>query len=166
MTITDQDELQEYQCLLLEGYDEKTARKLARSANNAVNSRRLSGPTTGDTRGGHGQRPLVSDMWEYQDHGVSITQDTRSDMERETDWERADFSRKCLDMMAPRQRAVVSDCFGFETGTPMSGRETAAKNGIPTQKVWRYRADGVRRVRKQLDRLGVTKVTEESTDRS
>jgi hypothetical protein len=131
----DEDEAQEYQCLLLEGYDPKTARKLARSANDKVNSKRISGPTTGDTRNGHGLRPLVTDFnaeatsGVYQD-AVPLTLDSRSDMERESDWDRSDYARECFSLLTQRQQDIVGDYLGLTTGSPMSAKAVAERYGI------------------------------------
>lgn len=112
----DEDESQEFYCLILEGFSEKEAASMARSANDKINSRRLSGPITGDTKNGHGKRPMISDMTisDMWTDTVSITQDFRTDEEREDDWstEVPDISA-VLTWLTPRQREFVSHKFGL-----------------------------------------------------
>lgn len=137
MTKTDEDEMQEYQCLLLEGYDEAEARRLARAANDKINSRRLSGPTTGDTRNGHGVRPLISDMtysyfWE---NVVSLGVDERSPDERLDDWERADRAVSCgprrlRQILPARQAETLILLYGMEDGIARSYQEVAEEMGV------------------------------------
>lgn len=149
----DWDEYQEMVCLMLEGHDEKTARRMARSANDKVNSKRLSGPTTGDTKTGHGSRPLVSDMSAeatssvYQD-AVSLTQDTRTPEEREQDWERSDRVDEYVMLMTPRQREVVDAYLGLSTGEPRTGNDVAEHFGISHGVVRKTYEKAVRRIRR------------------
>jgi DNA-directed RNA polymerase specialized sigma24 family protein len=151
--ITDEDERQEYECLLLEGHTPAEARKLARKANDRINSKRLSGPLTGDTRHGHGVRPLVTDFNAEATSGVyenvvPLTVDTRSDWERSRDWDRSDLAHKCLTLMTPRQQEVVRVNMGFDGD--MSYQEKARVLGIRTENVWKASNAGVTRARRQL----------------
>ena len=144
----DEDEYQEYQCLLLEGHDEAEARKLARSANNRINSERLSGPRSHD-RNGHGRPPLVTDfMWGdlWQDK-VPVTLDTRLDSEREDDYAMADKVQTLLDHCTDIQRAVITDIYGFETGTPMTYQQVADKHGRSIHWVQKHRTAAVKKMR-------------------
>jgi hypothetical protein len=147
----DEDERQEYECLLLEGHDPAEARKLARAANDRINSKRLSGPMSGDTRHGRGVRPLVTDFAAeatsgVYDSAVPLTLDSRSDWERESDWDRADFARKCLDLMTPRQKEAAELWAGFHG--PLTGREMAARLGTRVEKAHRLTKAGGARVRR------------------
>ena len=130
----DQDEYQEYQCLLLEGHSEAEARKLARAANDRINSRRLSGPLTGDTRHGHGSRPLISDMtnMDIYSEATSITLDARSDWERDIDHDRqisVDVD-EVLSWMAPKQRAFLVHKYGIGVPAAENIEELAERVGM------------------------------------
>lgn len=131
MTKTDEDEMQEYQCLLLEGHDEAEARRLARAANDRINSRRLSGPTTGDTRNGHGSRPLISDYRdEFYLEATSIGVDSRTDEERLEDWDMADRARNLRRYLTPRQWQVLDLLYGISDGVPRTYAEAGEIMGM------------------------------------
>jgi hypothetical protein len=147
----DEDERQEYECLLLEGHAPDEARRLARAANDKINSKRLSGPMSGDTRHGRGVRPLVTDFASEAtsgayDSAVPLTLDSRTDVERESDWGRADFARKCLDLMTPRQREAAELWAGFHG--PLSAREMADRLGTRVEKPHRLTMAGAAKVRR------------------
>jgi hypothetical protein len=120
----DLDEQQEYACLILEGHTPADAKRLARAANDKVNSRRLSGPNTGDTRNGHGDRPLISDMnysgdWE---NVRSIGVDDRSLDDMEDDWA-AEVDNELRiqsvkDACTPRQWEFLARKFGLDGYEP------------------------------------------------
>ena len=133
----DQDGQQEYECLVLEGYPPQEAEKMARSANNNVNRLRLAGPRS-PSREGHGLAPLISDMTyvDIYEANPSVTQDTRTDLEREQDWAMRDSIEQYLDMLTPLQRAVIVDLYGLETGEPMSYRDVAIKHGHGDNPNW------------------------------
>lgn len=151
----DWDEYQEMVCLMLEGHNESEARRLARSANDKVNSKRLSGPTTGDTKNGHGDRPIVSDMSahatsSFYQNAVSLTQDTRDQDDRLRTWFRQDMAEQCLELMTPRQREIVDAYMGISTGEPMTGTQVAEKFGITPGVVRKTVLKAAVRVRKQI----------------
>ena len=157
-TKMDADERQEYQCLLLEGVPDSVARKRARSANNAVNSRRLAGPRSAD-RNGHGDSPLVSDFYfnDMLDEVVPVTLDTRTDLEREQDWESSDKARRLLDYLTDIQRNVIVDLYGLETGEPMSYLDVAVKHGH-TSAHWtrKTRTQALARIRRFVENPPMT----------
>lgn len=149
--MTDEDERQEYECLLLEGHDPAEAAKLARAANDSVNSRRLSGPTTGDTRNGHGQRPLISDMtWSFYWEGAkSLTQDGRTPQERDQDCQREALARELLQLAGRRQREALTLIYGLGGEPPMSYREVAERMGLSSPLgVNKARIKGLARIRR------------------
>jgi hypothetical protein len=149
----DDDELQEYRCLMLEGFSEKEARSKARSANNKVNSKRLSGPTTGNTRLGHGERPLISDLFnvDLYDTATPVTQDTRSVLEREQDWARQDTLRTLLEHCTDIQRSCLTALYGLESGEPMTYLQVAQLHGFGHESWTRKtRARALNRIRKAL----------------
>jgi DNA-directed RNA polymerase specialized sigma24 family protein len=132
MAKMDEDEYQEYQCLLLEGYSDQQARKLARAANDRINSRRLSGPMTGDVRNGHGDRPLISDMTvsDIYEDVVSITQNTPEydeDAERRVA-ERVELVRQTL---PPSVWRIMVRKFGLDGNPPAESiKELAEQLGL------------------------------------
>jgi DNA-directed RNA polymerase specialized sigma24 family protein len=131
----DQDEQQEYHCLILEGFSEKEARKLARSANDRINSRRLSGPITGDTRNGHGQRPLISDMRLYVEDVQSLTMDRRTTEDLEQEQAAAEKVEQVLSWLAPRQRQYIVNKYGIGVEAAASESELADRLGIKIETV-------------------------------
>ena len=149
----DQDGRQEYECLVLEGFSQKEAAKLAQSANNDVNRRRIAGPRTAD-KNGHGQVPYISDMTNMDifENAPSVTQDTRTDAEREEDWAMQESIGRYLDLLTPLQRAVIVDLYGLETGEPMTYRAVSRKHGHGDNPGWasKRRDQAVRRIRTML----------------
>lgn len=146
-TKADEDEKQEYECLLLEGYPPEEAKKLARAANDKVNSRRLSGPLTGDTRNGHGVRPLISDMTHsYFWEGVtSLGVDERTAEQRKLDEANSlaaaslCSAAKVRAVLSPRQAECVILLFGLDGDMPRSYSEVGEIMGIKATVVENYR---------------------------
>lgn len=149
----DEDEYQEYQCLLLEGHDDEEARSLARGARDAVNRGRLSGPRSSDSKG-HGLRPYITNTrkLEYERFAsVSFTMDSRTDEEREQDCRSSDFARELLSRLTDRQRETVDLVYGVTTGTPMTYMEAAHHMGCTYNQVeWAVRS-GVDALRDHTD---------------
>lgn len=153
---TDADERQEYATLRLEGFSENEARQMARSANDAVNRRRLAGPRTAD-KGGHGLVPMISDMQGEQWHAtVPVTLDTRTDEEREEDWAMQDRLRALLDYCTDLQRAVLSDLYGLDTGRPMSYAECGQKYGYGPEWASKRRTQALATIRRNVENPPLT----------
>jgi hypothetical protein len=132
----DEDEAQEFMCLMLEGYSEADAKRMARAANDKINSRRLSGPLTGDTRNGRGQRPLISDLGQgaYYEHVRSLGCDDRDMYLREDDWEaeaeKLEAVEQIRGLCTPRQWEFLANKYGFDGVEPaQSMRELADRMG-------------------------------------
>ena len=153
----DEDEAQEFVCLMLEGYSEADAKRMARSANDKVNGRRLSGPLTGESRTGRGVRPLVSDMWGAQyETVISLGADTRSMDERHDDWD-ADIRNQELvarvkDALTERQWEFLTIKFGLEgCEAARSIKELADRMGISVGVANKY----LPKIRASLARKGI-----------
>jgi hypothetical protein len=156
--ITDMDERQEYETLRLEGFSENEARKRARSANDRINSERLRGPRSGDTRHGHGTPPLVTDfLWtDLWEQTTPLTMDTRSPEDREDDWAMADRLHALMSLCTDRQRTILSDIYGLETGTPMTYPAVAEKHGMTLPAVISARTKGIARIRRLVENPPMT----------
>ncbi len=158
----DQDEAQEFATLVLEGIPVPLARKMARSANDRINSKRLSGPRSPD-KNGHGKVPYISDttIADWRDPSgrfqnvQSFTQDTRTDMEREQDWSLRDVVDGHLALVSERQRTALTIKYGLDTGEIVSEREVARQMGITLDQAQGLLSKGRKRIRTH-----VTKVTE------
>ena len=154
----DDDERQEFYCLILEGFSEKEAARRAHPENDRINGERLRGPRAHD-RQGHGAAPLVTDylytdMWE---HVTPVTQDTRSDVERQEDWERYDrVHNDLLTLCTERQRTILTDLYGLDTGTPMTYPEVADKHGMSLAAVTSARTKGLARIRRLIENPPMT----------
>ena len=137
--IDDDDERQEYHCLLLEGYSDVDARRIARAANDSVNSRRLSGPHTGDTRNGHGRRPLISDMTNsyFWENARSLGIDDRSMSDIEDDM--AAFVKaqskvtEILSVCTDKYRDYLIHKFGLGVEPASSAVELGVRLGVATK---------------------------------
>lgn len=138
-SIEDEDEAQEYACLLLEGYSETDARRLARSANNTVNSRRMSGPNTGDTRHGRGRRPLVSDMTDsyYWENVRSLGIDDRSPADVADDIVTAQVAvtkvSEIMSVCTEKYRQFLIHKFGLGVEPASSAVELGQRLGVATK---------------------------------
>ena len=145
--IFDEDEAQEYATNLLAGYDANTAAAMAKSANNKTNSRRVSGPRTAD-RNGHGLVPLISDLQGDQWFASrSVTQDSRTDVEREQDYKRDDWVQTLLGWCTPKQKAALVVLYGIGTNDPLSYADAARRLGCSKQALLSRRADGLANMR-------------------
>ena len=154
--MTDQDEQQEYATLRLEGFSENEARKMARSANDSVNRRRLAGPRTAD-RHGHGLVPMISDMQGEQWHAtVPVTLDTRTDQEREEQWAMQDTLRGLLGYCTDLQRQVLIELYGLDTGTPMSYAECGAIHGYGPEWASKRRTQALATIRRNIQNPPLT----------
>ena len=129
-TAPDEDEEQEYQCLILEGYGEEEARRLARGAGNRANRERMSGPRSHDSKG-HGERPYITDTTRHEYAELdSFTMDSRTDEQREHDCVSSDFARDLLSRLTSKQREVIDVVYGITTGDPMSWQAAADYLGV------------------------------------
>ena len=145
--IFDEDEAQEYATNLLEGYDANTAAAMARSANNKTNSKRISGPRTAD-RQGHGLAPLISDLQGEQWYTAkSLTQDSRTDQEREQDYDRDDRVQTLLGWCTPKQKDALVVLYGIGTNDPLSYADAARVLGCSQHALLSRRADGLANMR-------------------
>lgn len=135
----DQDEKQEYECLILEGFSPQDARAKARGANDKINSRRLSGPMTGDTKNGHGDRPLISDHrsdgWSER---VSLGADSRTPDEQQLDWLSNDWAAGIIldiqGVLTEKQYRFLQNKFGLDGVEPArSVNDLAERLGVKPQ---------------------------------
>ena len=150
------DERQEAWALFLEGNTEAQARKGARSANDKNNSYRISGPITGGDGNGHRFRPMISDMTDegWADLG-SITQDARSDAEREFQWSSQDDAatkvQRLKRYLSPRQWEFFANKFGLDGLTPAaSHQELADRLGLKKSTVGAMQRDIMKRIGHKL----------------
>lgn len=127
----DWDEYQEMVCLMLEGHQESEARALARSANDRINSRRLSGPITGDTKNGHGHRPYMSDMTHeyFWQNTRSLGTDSRTIAEKDDDYRTELRVLEMLEWLTPRQRELLTHKYGLGVEPAGSREELGARMG-------------------------------------
>ena len=127
----DEDERQEFECLILEGFTEEEARELARQANDKVNRARLSGPRSAD-KDGHGRVPYISDFRFHETWDVltPYTMDSRTDEERESDYARVEECDRLLFRIRPDYAEALDLYYGLTTGEPMGYTEIAETLGI------------------------------------
>ena len=156
--MTDADEKQEYITLILEGVNKTEAKKRARSANNQVNSRRVSGPWGG------GKRPYISDM--EGDDWLSLnsfTQDQRTDQEKEEGVIQKETIIKLLDHCTPMQRNALVVLYGLNTGTPLSYKEAAKKLGITPIALSSRRTKAIAKIVKAVNTVETLDTTKQKT---
>ena len=163
----DEDERQEYECLLLEGHSHDDAARMARSANDVINRGRLSGPRSAD-RNGHGQRPYISDMLRTESYEAHqpYTMDSRDDDEREEDWREQDHCHMLLDSLTPEQRKLLDTLYGISTGEPMTWKDCASALGMTYNAFEAARAKAVRALKLLTGEITETDIERKKRERN
>lgn len=161
--IPDQDELQEYECLVLEGVPEDEARQLARHAN-AINQSHKIGPYAYHHRD-HKGKPIYRrtvTFAEYYDYVMldSVTMDRRTDDQIEADFAKREQALDLLKHCTKVQRDVIERRYGLNGHKPMTYRQIADDLGYAHEAAARDRElDGLKRIRRTL--LGDAGLTED-----
>lgn len=154
-TEMDEDALQEYACLLLEGVDDEEAERLARKASARYQSEHV-GPLHFHyrTKGGkavYRKTVTIPAYFDYVDHHP-MTLDEREPWEVDADFDKRDRDRERLEYLldragSPKRMQYLRMRFGLD-GEPMRNPEIAKELGVALRTV----EDGVWNGMKALKR--------------
>lgn len=150
-----EDQRQEYACLVLEGVSPEEAQVKCWVGDALDRNHPARGPRQVDSRGwSSGNRPLVLDMsgeGEAVDsesgestsgrlratEGAlrSMTQDHRTEQEREHDWAMTEWANETLDRMTDKQRQAFEYKYGLNGRPKLSVKEIGALLGVSPRSI-------------------------------
>ena len=123
-----EDQRQEYETLLLEGWSEQDAAGHARYGDALVSDHPHRGPRFGDTRTVTLAALNGTDNT-FENFHFPLSDD-RTDSEREDSWQRAELAQTVLEKMTPRQRQAWEYTLGLNGRPALSRREAAELMGV------------------------------------